>query len=386
MQADTKSANARQKASVRMNCSSENDTNCVNATGDYSTVANRIMDAMELVQSIAVLFGVAGNAINLVVLVRICRHLRSRQINDNSAMVMLMWMSAVDFLTLSLQLPFVVHDWKLADFCLSEANAYYECFVWYPFSQFGVTGIALLSVVISVERFAAVRDLHCVQYAFRQRASCIALLTLVIAGLFHIPRYFEKHVITVDDLPQPGLVSFTCDQTEFHNTYTAALAILTVIVNAFVPMLIVLALGAGVVHKLVVVERYHESLAAGKSKQQQRESRVSLATRLVVATMVVFSIWALLVVVTAVIMLHYGADTFFKSPLGFLIGKLCSMIALVKSSISFVLYCGTSAEYRASFRQMFTCTTKQDCKGNNDLVKAPRNEVRHGELQRLSSC
>lgn len=329
-----------------------NQTNHTNMSAvpydEYADFAEKAdFVANEVLLPIAVLVGIVGNILILIVLPR--RSMRS------SNTCFLIGIAVADLMVLVIQVPSLFKRIT----AVAENPNFALFHRYYSIPRYVLTNTFLtctgwLTVAVTAERFIVIRfPLSARRISTIPRAVAAVILVFVISIALYISYYFEFVPITdLSSKKELNLTSLSQDPT-----YHQYQQYMDMVVASFLPCIILLIFNSLLVYKLA----QHRSLRRRLSVQySDRNNRHSVprddtwhVTLVVVSIVVVFLTSRAIATYLDILVALNGRDEAFRSGLMKGLKHISNFLVLTNSSVNFILYCLIGTRFRKTFLRVF---------------------------------
>lgn len=211
-----------------------------------------------------------------------------------------------------------------------------------------------------LRRYAAIKNVERLHKVFKHYTMRFTIIIVLFSVLFNTSKFFDMQPLTEGLCKHVGghgnqSVYHELPEQPYRLTALASNAVysnvsywLSGVVNTLMPQLVMVVFGSIVVVSFAKLKQMH-----AKTPSATRENRISLATRMVVATICVFFVTSFLSVTLIAAACVLGRDALATNPLLARLRLLSNFLAITKSGMNFILYCSTCAHYRAALRAFF---------------------------------
>lgn len=329
------------------NCSAANSS-LQGDLGNITQPSNELRFICETVISMPIaILGVLGNLLAFVILWR-----QKQRLSTN---LLLQGLAVADTLVLVTNILLrsirYLFEYTRAPWLDPFKNAYPYIFVWlYPFVFFLRLTDSLLTVLLTIDRFIAVRhplqakNLCTLSKAIRN----MAILTIV-SLVFSIPRFFEHKVDTSN--------SYGFSATALlHNEYYTVIyrIILFLLVMYFLPMVLLVSLNAKLLNTLREADNYRANVSEWRMRRANRNITAVVVTVVLVTivcnstAMVTHLIWSLQLAFPTLRRLETSRRY---------LALISNILVTINSAINFVIYCLCSRNFTVVLVRVCRCYT-----------------------------
>lgn len=212
-----------------------------------------------------------------------------------------------------------------------------------------------------LKRYAAIKNVETLHRLFKRYTKWFIVAIGVFSVLFNSSKFFdmlpntEIHARVISTKGNVTEFAYELPKVPYRPSQLASIAWystgsywLSAVVNTLIPQLVMAIFGSIVVVGFAKLKRIN-----AKKSTNSRENRISLATRMVVATICVFFVTSFLSVILIAAACVFGREALVSNPLLGRLRMISNFLAITKSGMNFVLYCSTCAHYRSALRGYF---------------------------------
>ena len=238
-------------------------------------------------------------------------------------------------------------------------------------------------LLITVDRYIAVTRPINTYIKKRQHTKICVVLIAVAAGLYNIPRFFERETVTTLNpctiKTEHNVVHtpFRLDRTHFLVYHV----VLHCISRTAGPLIILLFLNVGLIREFKRAQKTRNHMTGNAA----HHANVTLMVTVVVTVFIVCEFPDALLCIVAVILHDYRIDQKQDNALLYL-NVISSILLTLNSAVNFLIYCFTGTQFRKTvIRLYFHCDWKMRSERMLQHSQLTRTISRETQLVRTSS-
>ncbi|GFW90477.1 sex peptide receptor [Trichonephila clavipes] len=314
--------------------------------GDYLAQFQRGYGAVHGYLSFAFcIFGITANILNIIVLTR------KNMISPTNAI--LTGIAVADMLVMLSYLPFTFHNYIRRD--LDEADKF--SYGWTVFTLFHAhftvvnhTISTWLTVTVAIWRFLAISfPQNSSIWCCMARAKCAIAATYILSAVFCIPVYltFTVSVFRGEENDIMYRVDFS-QIAQRHNRLLEKINFwIFSVITKLVPCVALTGISLGLI-KVLYERNKRRQILKGTADADKNHDRT---TRMLLAVLLLFLLTEFPSGLLALLSGILGTDFFNNVYVNF--GDTMDALALINSSINFIIYCSMSQQFRNTFAYLF---------------------------------